>query len=83
MTSLSLLHTGAGNDNPLQYSCLENPRVGEPDGLLSMRPHRVGHDLSNLAAAAGNEFKVSFCRDENVLELVLMIAQLHECIKNH
>ena len=25
-------------------SCLENPRDGEPGGLLSMGSHRVGHD---------------------------------------
>ena len=87
-----------GNGNPLQYSCLENPRdrgagwaavygvaqswtrlkwrsssssctdkdmathssvlawkipgMGEPGGLPSMGSHRVGHDWSNLAAAA-------------------------------
>ena len=29
------------------------PGMGEPDGLLSMESHRVGHDWSNLAAAAG------------------------------
>ena len=28
------------------------PGTGEPGGLLSMRSHRVGHDWSNLAAAA-------------------------------
>ena len=28
------------------------PGTGEPGGLLSMRSHRVGHDGSNLAAAA-------------------------------
>ena len=28
----------------LQYSCLENPRDGEPGGLPSMGLHRVGHD---------------------------------------
>ena len=34
-----------GNGNPLQYSCLENPRDGEePDGLPPMGSHRVGHD---------------------------------------
>ena len=33
-----------GNGNPLQCSCLENPREGEPGGLLSMGLHRVGHD---------------------------------------
>ena len=35
---------GEGNGNPLQYSCLENPRDGEPAGLPSMGSHRVGHD---------------------------------------
>ena len=51
--SLSCL--GEGNGNPLQCSCLENPRTGEPGGLLSMGSHRVGHDWSDLAAAAAYE----------------------------
>ena len=33
-----------GNGNPLQCSCLENPRDGEPGGLPSVGSHRVGHD---------------------------------------
>ena len=41
-----------GNGSPLQCSCLENPRDGEPGGLPSMGLHRVGHDWSGLAAAA-------------------------------
>ena len=40
----SLSHTGEENGNPLQCSCLENPRDGEPGGLPSMGLHRVGHD---------------------------------------
>ena len=28
------------------------PGMGEPGGLPSMRPHRVGHNWSDLAAAA-------------------------------
>ena len=48
----SLSCTGEGNGNPLQCSCLENPRDGEPGGLPSMGSHRVGHDWSDLAAAA-------------------------------
>ena len=40
----SLSHIGEGNGNPLQCSCLENPRDREPGGLLSMGSHRVGHD---------------------------------------
>ena len=40
----SLSCIGEGNGNPLQGSCLENPRDGEPGGLPSMGPNRVGHD---------------------------------------
>ena len=43
---------GEGNGNPLQYSCLENPRTEEPGGLPSLGSHRVGHDWCDLAAAA-------------------------------
>ena len=48
----SLSCIGEGNGNPLQCSCLENPRDGEPVGLPSMGLHRVRHDWSDLAAAA-------------------------------
>ena len=41
---------GEGNGNTFQCSCLENPR--EPGRLLSVGSHRVGHDWSDLAAAA-------------------------------
>ena len=41
----SLSCIGEGNGNPLQCSCLENPRDGgEPGGLPSVGSHRVGHD---------------------------------------
>ena len=40
----SLSCIGEGNGNPLQCSCLENPRDGKPSGLPSMPSHRVGHD---------------------------------------
>ena len=42
--NFSLSCIGEGNGNPLQWSCLENPRDGEPGGLLSMGLHRVRHD---------------------------------------
>ena len=45
----SLSCIGGGNGSPLPCSCLENPRDGEPGGLLSMGSHRVGHDWSDLA----------------------------------
>ena len=98
-----------GNGNPLQCSCLENPRdmgawwaavhgvaksrtwlsdftftfhfhalekemathssvlawripgMGEPGGLPSMGSHRVGHDWSDLAAAAASTIKLACC----------------------
>ena len=40
----SLSCIGEGNGNPLQFSCLENPRDGESGGLPSMGLHRVGHN---------------------------------------
>ena len=40
----SLSCTGEGNGNPLQCSCLENPRDGNLVGRSSMGPTRVRHD---------------------------------------
>ena len=53
----SLSCIGGGNGNPLQCSCLENPRAEEPGGLQSMGSHRVGHNWSDLAAAAARALK--------------------------
>ena len=55
----SLSCIGEGNGNPLQCSCLENPRDREPGGLLSLGSHRVRHDWSDLAAAAAWVFLVN------------------------
>ena len=52
----SLSCIGEGNGNQLQCSCLENPRDREPGGLPSMGSHRVGHDWSDLAAAAERKY---------------------------
>ena len=43
---------GEGNGTPLQYSCWRILGTEEPSGLPSMGSHRVGHDWSDLAAAA-------------------------------
>ena len=48
----SLSCIGEGNGNPPQCSCLENPRDGGTWWAASMGSHRVGHDWSDLAAAA-------------------------------
>ena len=47
--------TEEGNGNPLQCSCLENPRDRGAWWLPAMGSHRVGHDWSNLAAAAARQ----------------------------
>ena len=44
---------GEGNDNPLQYSCLENPREEEPSGLKSIGLQRIRHD-KQLSSHARN-----------------------------
>ena len=41
---------GEGTGSPLQCSCLENPRDGEPGGLPSVGLHRVRYSCSDLAA---------------------------------
>ena len=52
----SLSRTGEGNDNPLQCSCLKNPRDGRAWwAAVSMGSHRVGHDWSDLAAAVAED----------------------------
>ena len=56
-TSLSLSCIGEGNGNPLQCSCLENPRDGGAWWEAVMGSHRVGHDWSDLAAAEYSEDK--------------------------
>ena len=53
----SLSCIGEGNGNPLQCSCLENPRDGEPGRLPSLGLHRVRHDWSDLAAAVWRRIK--------------------------
>ena len=47
-----MYNSGEGDGTPLQYSCLENPMDG---GAWQAAVHgslRVGHDWSDLAAAA-------------------------------
>ena len=44
------------------------PGMGEPVGLLSMGSHRVGHNGSDLAAAAALEFLI-----QNFLEALILI----------
>ena len=50
----SLSCIGKGNGNPLSVLAWRIPGTGEPGGLPSMGLHRVGHDWSDLAAAAAS-----------------------------
>ena len=50
--SLSLSRIGAGNGNPLQCSCLENPRDGGAWWAAVYGVTQSRHDWSDLAAAA-------------------------------
>ena len=49
---------GEGNGNPLQCSCLENPRDRGACGLPSMGSHRAGHDWSDAAIATAAGFRM-------------------------
>ena len=53
---------GEKHDNPLQFSCLENPMDRKPGGLLSIVPQRVGHNwgdsMHTLAYSAAQILKL-------------------------
>ena len=63
---------GEGNGNPLQCSCLENPRDRGACGLPSMGSHTVGHDLSDLATlnnpGEGNGNPLQYSCLENIMD---------------
>ena len=48
--------TGEGNGDPLQYSCLENPRDRGAWWAAIYGANRVGHEWTDLAATAAEEF---------------------------
>ena len=60
VTSLSLFLSciGEGRGNPLQCSCLENPRDGGAWWAAVYGWHRVGHEWSDLAAAYNSEIAI-------------------------
>ena len=74
----SLSCIGGGNGNPLQCSCLENPRDEEASGLPSMGSHRVGHDWSDLAAAAEEELKSLLMKVKEKSEKVGLKLNIHK-----
>ena len=48
---------GEGNDNSLQYSCLENPMDRRAWGLQSMGLQRVRHDLVTKQQTTNGPYK--------------------------
>ena len=61
------------------------PGTAEPDGLPSMGSHRVGHDWSDLAAAAAASKKQLFrskipLRNQSVLVNILFILRFDELL---
>ena len=75
----SLSCIGERNGIPLQCSCLENPRPGEPGGLPSIGLHRVGHDWSGLAAAAAAKWEPACC--PNGTEMLQKKEEKHDWFK--
>ena len=51
------------------------PEMGEPGGLLSVESHRVGHDWSDLAAAAA-EIKSLLL---HILIVLTVVGLLNSC----
>ena len=81
----SLSCIGKGNGNPLQCSCLENSKGGEPGGLTSMGSHRVRHDWSDLAAAAAaarsiTEQSVIFGREPSMCPHTSLYMNVHRSL---
>ena len=52
------------------------PGTGEPGGLSSMGLHRVGHDWSDLAAAAAASPKCSRCSHFSVFQLLFPVPDV-------
>ena len=65
---------GEGNGNPLQCSCLENPRDGGPDGLPSMGSHVNWIRLKRLSSSSNRCFQLFPVNDIHLLSGLLGFA---------
>ena len=77
----SLSCIGEGNGNPLQCSCLENPREGGAWWAAVYGSHRVGQDWSDLAAAV-SENKMFFSYMIKSTHSFSKILLARSCFKN-
>ena len=71
-----------GEEPALLRTCKESlawriPGTGEPGGLPSMGSHRVGHDWSDLAAAAARRVYLSLRKWKENNSAVLLFPNLH------
>ena len=81
-SQFSLSRIGKGNGNPLQCSCLENPRDGEASGLLSMGSHWVRHDWSDLAAAAAMQLKYMWSEIDQLSDFISKTCVCNDFYQN-
>ena len=70
------LFIGEGNGNPLQDSCLENPRDRGAGGLPYMGSHRVGHDWSDSSSNSSSLFIT--CKYLDIYFSIYTFAQVHK-----
>ena len=72
---------GGRHGNPLQYSCLENPRTEEPGRLQPMGLKRVGHNLSTLACTHVQQntlyLKHKILKSHHVLIILAYLLSIH------
>ena len=62
---------GEGNGNPLQCSCLENPKDGGPGGLPFMGSHMSWTGLKQLSSSSNRCFQLFPDNDTHLLSGLL------------
>ena len=78
----SLSCIGEGNVTHSSVLAWRIPETGEPGGLPSMGSHRVGHDWSELAAAAAEYTNWEICMATNTeLSSLHSICQILNCLE--
>ena len=76
----SLSCVGEGNGNPLQCSCLENPREGEPGGLPSGVTQSWTR-LKRLSSSSSNAYIK--CKDHVSIQYILVIFNSLDTLGNN
>ena len=92
VTSLSLSCIGEGNGNPLQCSCLENPRDGGAWWATIYGVTQSRTRLKRLSSSSSSSFLESAC-NAGVLSLILVSGMFpgwgngsplqYSCLENH